>query len=163
MLVSAQRVVGERADHIAIADRVVAMASDDALELMLQPSELGDLFPHGGKMLGGDAVRLAAGAFRMLAQCQKVPDRLYRKSEVACVADESERFELTLFIAALIALRALRCREQTHLLVIADGRDFYAVRRERSPIVYMRPISPTLKLRTSGRKTVTALFEYSSL
>lgn len=126
MLVSAQRVVGERADHIAIADRVVAMASDDALELMLQPSELGDLFPHGGKMLGGDAVRLAAGAFRMLAQCQKVPDRLYRKSEVACVADESERFELTLFIAALIALRALRCREQTHLLVIADGRDFYA-------------------------------------
>lgn len=63
MLVSAQRVVGERADHIAIADRVVAMASDDALELMLQPSELGDLFPHGGKMLGGDAVRLAAGAF----------------------------------------------------------------------------------------------------
>ncbi len=73
MLFSAQRVVGKRADHMAIADRVIAMAGDDALELMLQRSEPGDFFPHGGKMLGRDAVRLAAGAFRMLAQLPEGP------------------------------------------------------------------------------------------
>lgn len=155
MLFSAQRVVGKRADHMAIADRVIAMAGDDALELMLQPSEPGDFFPHGGKMLGRDAVRLAAGAFRMFAQCQKVPDRLNRKSEVARVADEGEPFELVLFIAPLIALRALRRREQTHLLVIADGRDFYArpTGKVADRVHAMAQCSNILKLRVSGRKS----------
>lgn len=157
MLVSAQRVVGERPDHIAVADRVIAMTGDDALELMLKLSKLGDLFPDRGKVLGRDPVRFAAGAFRMLAQCQKVPDRLDRKSEIACVADEGESFECALFIAPLIALRALRRGEQTHLLVVANGRDFYA--RPTGKIadrIHAIPHCSALKRRTPDEKPVHA-------
>ncbi len=121
MIVGAEVVVGERPDNVAVADLVGMAMAGDALQLGFQLAQPGDLAPHGGKLLGGDAIGVVTGALGMLAELYQCADRVDGEAEVAGVADEGEAVALLAGIAPLVALRALGMGEQPHLFVIADG------------------------------------------
>ena len=72
-------------------------------------------------MAGGDRVRLVAGHAGCVRQPQQGPDALDREAEIARMLDEGESLDMGAAIATLIALGALRLRQQADLLVIADG------------------------------------------
>lgn len=103
MVVGAEVVVGQRPDDVAIADLVGMAMAGDALQLRLQLAQPGDLAPHGGKLLGGDAVGVVAGALGVLAEVDQLADRVNGEAEVAGMADEGEPVALLAGIAPLVA------------------------------------------------------------
>lgn len=94
MLVLTQPVIRQRADNIAILDRMPVAMGNDAFQLVFQLLQLGDLFADGRQVVGGDAVGIGAGHFAVLAERDQFFDRIEIEAEVAGVAHEGEALKV---------------------------------------------------------------------
>ncbi len=86
-----------------------------------QPLQPRDLLAHRGKLFGGDAVGVAAWLVGMAAQLDERTDVVDTETKVAGMAHEGQPLQLLPAVTALVAVRPFGCRNQTHLLVVADG------------------------------------------
>lgn len=97
----------------------------DAFEFALKGPELCNLVPDNLQLTNRDVVGIRAWPFRMLAQLEQFTNGPDRETEVASVLDEGQPFPFARLITPLIAARAARRHQQTHLLIVADGRNFH--------------------------------------
>lgn len=68
MFAVAQRVIRERGDDVAVADRVPGAAGRDPLQFLLEPPQLRDALPDRLELLLRDPVGIRAGLLGMAAR-----------------------------------------------------------------------------------------------
>jgi hypothetical protein len=64
---------------------------------------------------------LGAGTLLVVHQCEKRPHLIDGEAKIAATADESKSPNIRFYITTLPAFKAIRPRQQTHLLLKANG------------------------------------------
>ncbi len=106
----AEAVVGQHLDHATIFDLPVSALADHALHLCAQCGQTGDLEFDIGEMRPRDPVGLLTRLVRIVAEGQKLTDRLDLEPKLAGVTDEAETTHSVQPIGASIVLGPIRGR-----------------------------------------------------
>ncbi len=126
MILGAQIVIGQRAQDVAFTHRMARAVPGHTHQLPLQPLQTRDARTHGYQLLGRNFVGRVACAFWMTRQVEQIANSIDGKAEITRMADEGQTIELVATKTALIALAALRRREQADIFIVADGRNLHA-------------------------------------
>src|SRR3546814_796600 len=114
------RVAGHTLDNWTVWP-VVAMAAFSQFEQC--PAQRLKRFGLAAQFLGagdGEGLDLGAGTLAVAPQPQQTSDILDRKAEVTGIGDEPQTMDIGIRIVAIAAVPALRRRDQTDLLIMAD-------------------------------------------
>ncbi len=120
MLVQAHSMVRQNLDDTAISNRSAATPGYDALELLLEGFQAGDLNLDRRKVASRDLIGLVAGLILVVRKLEQLTDLLYREAEVARMSDKIQAREMSRGVPPLITFCPLRLLQQADSLVIAD-------------------------------------------
>src|SRR3546814_13158806 len=90
----------------------------------------------------GEGLDLGAGTLAVAPQPQQTSDILDRKAEVTGIGDEPQTMDIGIRIVAIAAVPALRRRDQTDLLIMAD----HPLREDRKSVVSGKSVSVRVDL-----------------
>lgn len=119
----ALRVIGQDLDDAAIRYSSAAALLDHPFELALEAEQARHPMLDLLELRPRDCVGGLARVGRMVGKAQQLADRVKREAELAGMPDERQTVGMRRIVAALIALRAIRNRQQSYLLVIPNRLD----------------------------------------
>lgn len=126
MFRAAVTVICQGLNNPAVADPAMPALIDHPGQFPLERLQTGYPAIDLRQVTSGDAVGPVAGSLRLRCHRKQRPDVLDLKPQFAGMPDEVEPVSLGLAVAALIAFRTRRLRQQTDLFVEADRRHLHA-------------------------------------
>ena len=112
----AMSMIGERFDDRAVASlHAPRTHGSNSRQLALQRTQPGDLVAHVVEMTHRNRMGLVASDLGRIGQPQQGPNSVDGKAQITGVLDEGQPLDMLAAIAALVAVGALRRRQQADL------------------------------------------------